>query len=233
MRAMLRVGTWMACVILAGGATSTAREAGAEREGDIEVAGGGALSLGVRAGDVFFSRGTSVLGRLIRWVERDPGEEPTWANHVGVVVKAGWLVPDGGAEPLAQTVEALWRVEHTRWWLRHRHEKCYKVQVWRHVGLSGPEARRVSDYALKHAGDTYGWWKLGFHLADRLLFEGDKKLSRLLRVDDRPICSYLVAPEFEVVGVDFGIPAVATDPDEMLDHRERREQWRLVGRERL
>lgn len=191
------------------------------------------MSLQVHAADVFFTRGSSTLDKLIRWAEREPGEEPTWANHVGVVVKAGWLVPDGGAEPLAQTVEALWKVEQTRWWLRHRHEKGYEVQVWRHVGLSGNEARRICDYALKHVGDSYGWWKLGFHLADRLLFEGDKKLSRLLHVDDRPICSYLVARAFEIVGVEFGMPAVAADPDEMLDCCERSERWRFVGREAI
>ncbi len=106
--------------------------------------------------------------------------------------------------------------------------------MWRHRELGERQIERITDFALKHVNDRYGWWKLGAHLADRVLFSGDKRISRLLHVDSRPICSYLVARAFDAVGVNFGMRAVSADPDEMLDWVQRPDQagrWGCVGHE--
>jgi hypothetical protein len=72
--------------------------------------------------------------------------------------------------------------------------------------------------ADEFVGAKYGWWKLGFHLLDRAIFKGRKVLSALLRVDKRPICSYLAARVCATVGSDFGMVPQAATPDEMLDY---------------
>lgn len=175
------------------------------------------------AGDVFFTRSESLLGRLIRWAQTDPKEEKTWANHMGVVVADGWLVPpsDERGWPLAIVVEALWTVKYWSWWNAHKDE----VLNGQRIKAFGPKEPRTATerlefnlVAMSYVGDRYGWWKLGFHLADRFFFKGKKKLSRLLRIDNRPICSYLAAKAEEAHGMDFGMPPQAVDPDEALDY---------------
>lgn len=193
------------------------------------------MSLKVVAGDVVFVRGQGVLQRLIRWAETEPGEEATWANHVAVVVKAGWLVPPDPSERrgLAETVEALWRVEHNRWWNRHKADKGCEVMVYRHGNMTPDQVEHVTRYAMNQVGNKYGWWKLGVHLADRLIFGGKTRLSRWLCVDKRPICSYLVARAFEVVGIGFGMPAAVATPDEQLDWCQAEPPWQRVGAEAI
>lgn len=190
-----------------------------------------------RAGDVFFTRSNSILGRLIRWAETDPGEEPTWANHTGVVVEDGWIVPPPWAfEPgadliheytrLAVVVEALWHVRRGT-----LNPNNVDVRVFRPVpAYSAAELVRFRREAGRYVGDKYGWWKLLFHLADRAIFKGRKVLSQTLHVDERPICSYLAAKVHEVArpGEWFGVrPEVAT-PDEMLDFVQNSERWQEV-----
>lgn len=180
-----------------------------------------------RSGDVFFTRSNSLLGRAIRWAETDPNEEPTWANHTGVVVASGWIAPpswtyEPGAEYLpeytrrATVVEALWKT-------RKGELKVNGIEV-RVFGpvpdLTPEELAAFRAEADEYVGDTYGWWKLLFHLADRAIFKGKKVLSKTLHVDKRPICSYLAAKVCAVVGSTFGMDPAAATPDEMLDYCE-------------
>lgn len=175
----------------------------------------------VMPGDIVFTRGTSLLGRLIRWAETGKGEEKTWANHVGVVVKAGHIVPSeiGGelTPPAAVVVEALMRVECWEWWPAHKDETGAGLMVY---APRIPEFRRaiIARAAEKFVGDKYGWWKLFFHLADRALFGGKKVFSSMLRIDKRPICSYVAAVAAAQAGVSFGMIPRSADPDEMLDY---------------
>lgn len=173
-----------------------------------------------RAGDVFFTRSKSLLGRLIRWAETDPGEEPTWANHTGVVVEEGWI--GGGYNPQAVVIEALWKT-------RKGPLKVNGIEV-RVFGpipdLTYEELDAFRTEAETYVGDTYGWWKLLFHLADRAFFKGRKVLSKTLYVDKRPICSYLAAKVGAVVGLDYGMDPAAATPDEMLDYCiENTDEW--------
>jgi hypothetical protein len=180
------------------------------------------------AGDVFFTRSESVLGRLIRWAETDPGEEKTWANHTGVVVEDGWLVPPDPAKPceLAVVVEALWHVKKWEWWTAHKAE----VLAGQRIKAFGPREPRTAnewsaflDSAESFTGDRYGWWKLFAHLGDRALFKGKKVISKALFIDRRPICSYLAAVAQAAQGLGFGMEPRAATPDEMLDFCESRQ----------
>lgn len=173
------------------------------------------------AGDTFFTRSSSLLGRLIRWAETDPSEEPTWANHTGVVVEDGWIGPRA---PQAIVVEALWHVRRGPL----DTSNGAQVRVFGPVEmLIQTEVDIFRNAANEFVGRSYGWWKLLFHLADRALFRGRKVLSHALRLDARPICSYLAAKVGDRVGLYYGCdPEVAT-PDEMLDYcMAHPDEWR-------
>ena len=186
----------------------------------------------VQAGDVFFTKSESTLAELIRWAEKDPGEEKSWANHVGVVVKDGVLIPGDDADNLAMVVEALQRVKHHTFW-GHYKDKQVVVEVFRRANLTPLELGRVCEYAKKQTGNKYGWWKLLFHGLDRWLFDGKKTLSRLLLIDKRPICSYLVAKAYNLIRIDFGGRPQAMDPDEMHDWVRTTPTWEYLFRAEL
>ena len=205
-------------------------------------------ALYARAGDTGFTRSNTLLGKLIRYGETDKGEqEPTWANHTFVVVEDGWIgaVPesfrefDGGVElPLTQAVviEALWKTRKGDLKLNGT-----EVRVFRPVpAYDEHELARFVAEAETFVGDKYGWWKLGFQLADKVLFRGKKVLTTALHIKGRPICSFLAGfvnqmaqgKERTLARVTahldrgdngaaiyaFGMPPQAADPDEMMDY---------------
>ncbi len=206
------------------------------------------MRLNVEPGDVGFARGNGWLQKAIRYVEKDPHErQPAWANHSLLFTRAG-IVGPVAVERQAWAVEALWHVEHNPWWDRHKAESGYRVQVFRPLflrrdladGWTYTDAGRVVDTALYHVGQRYGWWKLATHLVDRVFFRGVETTSRLMFLDNRPICSYLVAQAFEAVGYPtaFGryIPARAQDPDDQHDHvtsAEAVSRWAYLGEVRI
>ncbi len=171
-------------------------------------------------GDVGFTRGTGLVQQVIRYATRGPNEEKTWANHVLMFTSGGAIGANVWKEQQATAIEALWHVEENPWYDRHESETGYRLVVYRPTFLAGNVKDRLIETARAHLGQRYGWWKLGAHLIDRVVFNDRKVVSNMLHVDDRPICSYLVARAFEVVGFPhaFGpIQAGAQDPDEMMD----------------
>ena len=174
----------------------------------------------VQPGDVGFTRGTGLFQQGIRYATRGPDEEPTWANHA-LMFTTGGAVGPAPKRTQATAIEALARVEENPWYSRHSTETGYHLMVYRPTFLSNNEKNRLVETARAHLGERYGWWKLFAHLIDRVAFDDRKVISNVLHVDDRPICSYLVARAYEVAGHPhaFGpIKAGAQDPDEMHDH---------------
>lgn len=159
----------------------------------------------LEVGDIVFTRGDSILARAIRWAERGPGEPPSETNHVGVITKAGSLV---GAE----VTEALWRVTTSP---MHKYHKNGKVAVFRPLNVEDEDLEEIRAEALSHVGETYGWWKLIFHLLARVT--GIKRFKQVFFIDSRPICSMLVALAYEKAGFTFGVSGRSADPDEMMD----------------
>lgn len=181
-------------------------------------------------GDTFFTRSDSLLGRLIRWVETDPKEEKTWANHTGVVVKSGWLVPPDPSKPtkLAVVVEALWHVKEWEWWTAHKNEVLNGQRIVAYGPLeprTAEERAAFLETAQSFVGARYGWWKLFAHAIDRAVFKGKKRVSRLLFMKGRPICSFLSAIANAAQNMSFGMKPEAADPDEMLDNCQKLGPW--------
>lgn len=189
-------------------------------------------------GDVFFTRSSSLLGKLIRWAEKDPNEpNGVWANHVGVVVEHGWIVPpevdDYPRLRLAWVVESLWKTQLWAWWPNHEQEDGNEIRVYRRRVITPTQVDHVVFRAKSFVGRTYGWWKLFAHLFDRIVFRGKKTVSNAMFADQRPICSYTAAKAFAAAGISFGMQPEAADPDEMMDYCEQSSEWNLVGSSRV
>jgi len=169
-------------------------------------------------GDVFFTRGTSLLSRAIRWAERMPGEDETWTNHVGVVTTPGYFVPpDCKPHTLAMVSEALWHVEHHEWWANNKKNQGQCVAVFRPYGLSDYRVRQIVSDALSRTGDRYAWWRLFGFLGERLTY-GCLPLTKLFFLKERNVCSNHAGLAMMKGGVYFGQQPFDLDPDEMLDY---------------
>ena len=157
--------------------------------------------------DIFFSRSKSILGWLIRKTTQERGEAKTWANHTGIVVKAGDLRQ-------AVVVEALTRVFRRTFYPAYG--KGPDWEVYRPLTLEAWEQCRIVERAETYVGRTYGYLKILAHAGDWLLGNA-RVFRRLCKIDRYPICSYLVAHCFQVVDKTFGVPSDMATPDDMMD----------------
>jgi len=160
-------------------------------------------------GDVFLSRSTSLLGRLIRACTRSFGEERSKVNHVGIVVEAGGVRD-------ARVVEALIRVRKHRLWAQYGPPKTDHVAVYRAKNVAAEEMAVIVAEAEEQVGKRYGFGKVIAHFLDWLL-TGAYVFRRLTQNGDYPICSWLVAHAYAKAGYDFGQPPGAADPDHIWD----------------
>ena len=143
--------------------------------------------------DIFFTRGTGLLSRLIRFFSTGIGEARTRVNHVGVVVEAGPIEE-------AVVIEALSRVK------RHRLVNQYggtshEVAVYRPLNVSQDDVRVIVAAAEDYEGQKYGWPRLILHFLDWVLLGA--YLFRRLAGDRYPICSWLVAHSYKKAGLFF------------------------------
>ena len=166
-------------------------------------------ALMLEPGDVFATRGRSVVSRLIRFFTRSFGEKRTRVNHVGLVVVGG-LLQD------VVVVEALSRVRRHKLLSRYGKGGTSEVAVFRPLNLDEDQKRMLVAKAESYVGRKYGWGKVVAHFADWLLL-GAYVFRRFTQGDEYPICSWLVAHAFKAVGKHFGKPAGAASPDDIWD----------------
>ncbi len=155
-------------------------------------------------GDIVFERSESWLGRAIRWFSRRPGEPETWTNHVGLILKPGWMI------------EALWRVAVSRF------KPGPTFEVWRKRDLTSIQRTAVTDWALLYKGKRYGLHKLAAHALDAFItkLRGRETylVRRLCRMDNYPICSWLVAWSYlNGAEIEFGVRSEYVSPDDIHD----------------
>ncbi len=160
--------------------------------------------------DVILTRSKTLLGSLIRFFTRRFGESRTKVNHAGVVV-------EGGAAQSAVVVEALAFVRRQRLWARYGNSRRYEVSVFRPRDISGEDVAKIVGSAEKDVGQKYGWLMVAAHLLDWTLL-GAYVFRRLIRAEDYPICSWLVAWAYQKAGRNFGVPPAAASPDDIWDY---------------
>lgn len=169
--------------------------------------------------DVFLSASSSWLGRAIRWATRSKGEARTKANHVGMITSWGRMGD-------AQCVEALGRVKCHSFWDKY-HLSNSRVAIYRPINITEDQRLIMVDEASKHCGEKYGWWKLLFHLEEKIT--GKRTWANRLFIRRRPICSFLVGIIFAKADLHFGMKGTALTPDDIMDFIEvNPEKYKLV-----
>lgn len=163
----------------------------------------------LRPGDLFLTRGKSLVSRAIRFFTRTMGERRTLVNHVGIVV-------EGGSLRDAVVVEALTTVKRHRLWDRYGPPGEDSVAVYRATNLTPEEIDVIVSEANSQVGKRYGYFKILAHLADWLLL-GAYVFRRIARSENYPICSWLVAHAFSRAGKHFGVQPRAANPDDIWD----------------
>ena len=139
----------------------------------------------------------SWMSGATRWFEQRRGEDPSWASHSGIIDTVA-----SGHETL---VEALWKVTQRPLSAYAGHSR---VVVMRHPVLEMSARFNIRDAAIRHLGQSYGWWKLFLHAAG---------LKSAIHSENRPICSQLAALAYQSAGVRFGLDADEAQPDDLLD----------------
>lgn len=177
----------------------------------------------IKAGDVGFVRGGSLLSRGIRWFEREPGEAPTWTNHALTFTTDGNLYT-------VRCIEAQWRVQDVVWYEAHGGEKC-ELEVWRHNFQTPSEIEREVEWLKRQVGHKYGWWKLLTIAGKRVT---GLPFDRLHFIKGRPICSVLTALGKDRSHIYMGDDPMRCTPDTMHDWlKESPKAWRRVLKVRL
>lgn len=161
-------------------------------------------------GDVFLTRGSGLISRVIRIFTRRIGESRTMVNHVGVVVQRGDIAS-------VIVVEALSRVKRHRLLAQYGPPRKDSVAVYRATNLTQEEMDVIVSEAESQAGKKYGYIMIVAHFLDWLLL-GAYVFRRLVPGSKYPICSWLVAHSFSKAGKHFGVvdPGAAT-PDDIWD----------------
>jgi len=168
----------------------------------------------LQPGDVFLTRGTSVLSKLIRICTRNIGEKRSKVNHVGIVVEAGSIQD-------AVVVEALSKVKMHTLWKQYAPPKKDHVAVYRAKNVSPEEMEIIVATAKRQVDKTYGYCKIVAHLLDWLL-TGAYVFRRLTSDSRYPICSWLVAHAYAEADKYFGVSPGAANPDDIWDFVEKK-----------
>lgn len=159
--------------------------------------------------DIFFTRGYSLLSRLIRIGEKHPGDWNVVINHTGIVVEEGTI-------STACVIEARSRVlKHTLWSAYHTQPDL--VSIYRPLGLTDEQRGIIVNKALDYKDRTYGYLKIFTNSLD--FFSGGHYIFRRLTNDDNyPICSWVVSHAYSKVDLTFGCPPGQATPDDIWDY---------------
>jgi hypothetical protein len=161
----------------------------------------------LKAGDIVAVTTPTTVGKLIRYFTRSPGEPPSKVGHVGLLVRGS---------PYPVIVEALSKG------VMRGFLGAYKgrvLAIYRPLNLSDSDLSTIVAHSYRYVGKTYGYLKILAHMAD-WAFGGRVIFRRLARVDSWPICSYVVAKSYSVVGANFGLLPEAASPDDVADFCE-------------
>jgi hypothetical protein len=168
------------------------------------------MSIELKAGDIFLTRGSSVISRLIRFFSRSIGENRTMVNHVGLIVEPGVL-------RTAVEIEAIRFVTRRTLWSGYGPPDTDCVAIFRANNLTEDDVRKITARAQSMVSVRYGWITIVAHLLDWCL-NGAYVFRRLVPDMRYPICSWLVADAFAKAGRYFGVAPGAAEPDDIWDY---------------
>ena len=170
--------------------------------------GWGELGGVLEVGDVVHVQGRGLLGGAVRFFSRGWKERPSWASHSAMVLRVGEEV---------EIIEALWKTV-IRPITAYRGKKSRLLVCRKPGGIDDEKREEMVKKAEYYEGKPYGFWEIAFHALDRLV-NNAYFFRRLIKDDDYPICSWLVAYVYDrVLGYRFGTPPNAAQPDDILDH---------------
>lgn len=159
--------------------------------------------------DIFFSRGSTVINRGIRFFEKTDKNPNVYVDHIGIFIEPATSLDN------AVCVDANMWVKRNRFWKTYCKNK-FKVAIFRPLFLSDLEKLIVSDKAKSYIGMRYGFMKIVAHFLD-YFFGGRNVFRRFLKEDEYPICSWIVAHSFSEVDESFGIDENIATPANMWD----------------
>jgi hypothetical protein len=183
-------------------------------------------------GDIisFAAVGRDWYGVFSRWLERSPGEAPTYAVHTAQFLDANRYLELDIVEKIRATTEILKRYQAHDTWRRRGFE------VWRCKSLTDDQREAVTRQALTYLGDRFGMAKFVTHFLDGLVSKAARKevffFRRLNHNQRYPICSWVTAFSYDrALHYRFGVPPECADPDQINDWvSSHPDEWLLVFR---
>lgn len=158
-----------------------------------------------REGDILLVRSSGWVGSAIRRLTRNRREGETRVNHAGI-----FSAPNEVVEALTTGVRSAHVLDVFAGYADD------EVAVYRARDLSDHQRRVMASYAKSYVGRPYGYLKIATHALDWCL-GGAYIFRRLTQADSLPICSWVVARCYGLLGLDFGVPAGAASPDDVWD----------------
>lgn len=173
-------------------------------------------------GDIICVTSHTLFGKSIRFFSKSPKEFSSIVNHVGLIVSDSNTLGD------AIVIESLNKVK------RHTMRESYSkrncdIYIFRAIDITPEEIDKIIEKANSYVGDKYGYLKIVTHTLDWFI-GGAYVFRRLTNSDNYPICSWLVAHSYAVVGKTFGVDAGAATPDDIFDFCVRTNKYTSVGR---
>ncbi len=159
--------------------------------------------------DILLTRSKSKLGALIRFFTRRPFEDKSVASHCGIFSEEGDL-------DTAILIEAQSNCNKHSMKEAYGSDESTELCIFRPINLTDEEKALILAKANFYVNKKYGYFKLLLHLGDWLL-GGLYLFRRLGRMDNYPICSYVVSHAFGAANKTFGIANDAASPDDIWD----------------
>ena len=162
----------------------------------------------LQTGDIIHVLSRGLLSKLIRFFSRADEEGPSWASHSAMVLRVGEEI---------EIIEALTKTV-IRPITAYKGTKAKLLVCRKPGGLDTQNKQKMIEKAKYYKGKPYGYLKIVCHALDRF-FDNRYVFRRLIKVDNYPICSWLVAYVYDrVISYQFGVPPNAAQPDDILDH---------------
>jgi hypothetical protein len=163
----------------------------------------------LKKGDIVLTRGYTVISRAIRFFQKNKGEDKSKVNHTGIIINDADIKN-------ANLIEALVKVKCHKLIDEYGDTKD-KVAIFRRRDLSEEKRWIITNKAYSYVGKKYGVVKIVGHALD-WCFGGKYVFRKMFRMDDYPICSWVVAYAYDVFKIKFnGVEPWACQPDDIWD----------------